>query len=665
MDLSAKNLLLRIKVVTRSGVLIWMPFYLGGERMKLIIDEKEMSVERGLSGFDLMKLLGIKKALAYRLNGQLFDLRSPILDEGDLSFLTEDDIQSLELLRHSASHLLAQAISHLYPQALFGFGPAIEDGFYYDIDFKDTVITDSDFAKIEAEMKKISKENLPIIRHDVTKDEAKKIFAHNPYKLELISGIEGQISVYEQGDFVDLCTGPHLPSTGYIKHFKLQSVAGAYWRGDSKNKQLVRIYGTAFFSENDLKNFLANLEEAKKRDHKKLGRELGLFMISEFGPGMPFWLPNGMILRNELENFWYDIHTKEGYVFVKTPIMLNRQLWEISGHWSNYKDNMYTTKIDEQEFAIKPMNCPGGILVYKNDLHSYKDLPIRMGELGLVHRHEASGALNGLFRVRTFTQDDAHVFCRPDQLEDELEKLLHLFDKIYAVFGLSYNIELSTRPEKKYIGDIKIWDLAEAALAKACHAVGKEYKLNPGDGAFYGPKLDFKLRDSLNRVWQCGTIQLDMNLPERFDVTYIDENNTKQRPIMLHRAIFGSVERFIGILTENFAGAFPLWLSPEQVRILPVNNEVHGDYAKEVLAKLLSINIRAKVDDSNEKLGYRLRQAQIKKIPYTLVIGDKEMEEKSVTFRPYGSELQVKVSLDNFMEKVHLEVVSKSLPVRE
>ncbi|MFA6942761.1 MAG: threonine--tRNA ligase, partial [Bacilli bacterium] len=376
-----------------------------------------MSVERGLSGFDLMKLLGIKKALAYRLNGQLFDLRSPILDEGDLSFLTEDDIQSLELLRHSASHLLAQAISHLYPQALFGFGPAIEDGFYYDIDFKDTVITDSDFAKIEAEMKKISKENLPIIRHDVTKDEAKKIFAHNPYKLELISGIEGQISVYEQGDFVDLCTGPHLPSTGYIKHFKLQSVAGAYWRGDSKNKQLVRIYGTAFFSEDDLKNFLANLEEAKKRDHKKLGRELGLFMISEFGPGMPFWLPNGMILRNELENFWYDIHTKEGYVFVKTPIMLNRQLWEISGHWSNYKDNMYTTKIDEQEFAIKPMNCPGGILVYKNDLHSYKDLPIRMGELGLVHRHEASGALNGLFRVRTFTQDDAHVFCRPDQLE--------------------------------------------------------------------------------------------------------------------------------------------------------------------------------------------------------------------------------------------------------
>ncbi|MCH3976173.1 MAG: threonine--tRNA ligase [Bacilli bacterium] len=633
--------------------------------MKLSIDEKEMSVERGLSGFDLMKLLGIKKALAYRLNGQLFDLRSPILDEGDLSFLTEDDIQSLELLRHSASHLLAQAISHLYPQALFGFGPAIEDGFYYDIDFKDTVITDSDFAKIEAEMKKISKENLPIIRHDVTKDEAKKIFAHNPYKLELIAGIEGQISVYEQGDFVDLCTGPHLPSTGYIKHFKLQSVAGAYWRGDSKNKQLVRIYGTAFFSEDDLKNFLANLEEAKKRDHKKLGRELGLFMISEFGPGMPFWLPNGMILRNELENFWYDIHTKEGYVFVKTPIMLNRQLWEISGHWSNYKDNMYTTKIDEQEFAIKPMNCPGGILVYKNDLHSYKDLPIRMGELGLVHRHEASGALNGLFRVRTFTQDDAHVFCRPDQLEDELEKLLHLFDKIYAVFGLSYNIELSTRPEKKYIGDIKIWDLAEAALAKACHAVGKEYKLNPGDGAFYGPKLDFKLRDSLNRVWQCGTIQLDMNLPERFDVTYIDENNTKQRPIMLHRAIFGSVERFIGILTENFAGAFPLWLSPEQVRILPVNNEVHGDYAKEVLAKLLSINIRAKVDDSNEKLGYRLRQAQIKKIPYTLVIGDKEMEEKSVTFRPYGSELQVKVSLDNFMEKVHSEVVSKSLPVRE
>ncbi|NCA95859.1 MAG: threonine--tRNA ligase [Methanomicrobia archaeon] len=632
--------------------------------MKIILENnQEIVVEDGKNGKDLALHFPelVKKPLAYILDGQVFDLLRPLPHGGNFRLITEDDKEALDLLRHSSSHLLAEAIQHLYPGVHFGFGPSIEDGFYYDIDFKDYAISEDDFGKIEAEMKKISKANERIIRSEVSKAEALELFKDNPYKIELITDIDSQISVYRQGDFLDLCSGPHLPSTGYIKHFKLLSLAGAYWRGDSKNKQLVRIYGTSFYQEDDLKAHLNNLEERKKRDHRKLGRELGLFMVSEYGPGFPFWLPNGLTLRKTLENWWYDLHTREGYVFVQTPIMLSKELWEVSGHWFNYKENMYTSTIDDAEFAIKPMNCPGGMLVYKNSLHSYKDLPIRMGELGLVHRHEASGALNGLFRVRTFTQDDAHVFCRPDQLIDEIGRLLKLFDRVYSVFGLDYHIELSTRPESKYIGDIATWDRSEKALAEACEKTGKVFKINPGDGAFYGPKLDFKLRDSMNRIWQCGTIQLDMNLPERFDLTYIDQNNEKVRPIMLHRAVFGSIERFIGILTEHFAGAFPTWLAPVQLNILPVNNQYHLDFAHELISLLQDEKFRVTLDDSEEKLGYRLRQSQVKKIPYTLVIGDQEVANKTVTYRKYGTSEQITVSIDDFIKLVHQEIKSLAL----
>ena len=627
-------------------------------------DGRQLEVTSQQNGRDVAMMISpslTKKSLAYRLNQQLFDLAEPITNSGDFSLVLADDPEALHLLRHSASHLLAHAIQNLFPQALFGFGPAIEEGFYYDIDFQGQVVTDADFIKIEAEMRRISQQNYPLTRRVLSREEAQVIFANNPYKQELIQEISLPISVYQQDTFIDLCSGPHIPSTGFIKHFKLLSIAGAYWRGNSDNKMLTRIYGTAFFSEQDLKDYLYRIEEAKKRDHRKLGRELGLFMISDYGPGMPFWLPKGMILRNLLENFWYDIHTDEGYQFVKTPIMLSKQLWEVSGHWVNYRDNMYVATIDEQEFAIKPMNCPGGILVYKNELHSYKDLPIRMGELGLVHRHEASGALNGLFRVRAFTQDDAHVYCRPDQLLSEIQRLLRLFDKIYSIFGLSYHIELSTRPEDKYIGEIADWDFSEKVLAEACTSLGKEYKLNPGDGAFYGPKLDFKLRDSLGRIWQCGTIQLDMNLPKRFDMTYIDENNEKQQPIMLHRAIFGSIERFIGILIEHFAGAFPAWLAPVQVSILPVNAQYHSAFATQLEQVLKAKKIRVTLDASSEKLGYRLRKAVVDKIPYTLVVGDQEVANNQVTYRRYGSQNQITVSVDEFINLLNQEIEEKAL----
>lgn len=563
------------------------------------------------------------------------------------------DNNEKDLRNHSTAHLLAHAIKHLYPNAKFAIGPSIEEGFYYDIDFGEDVLVEGDFAKIEAEMKKIVKENLKITRKEISKDEALKLFKDNPYKLELINELDdGNITIYEQGDFFDLCRGPHVGYTGNLKHFKLLSLAGAYWRGDSKNKQLTRIYGTSAKTKDELDAYLKLLEDRKARDHRKLGKELGLFMISEYGPGFPFWLPRGMILRNELENFWYERHQEEGYVFVKTPIMLSKELWITSGHWANYKDNMYTSKIDDKEFAIKPMNCPGGMLIYKNVLHSYKDLPIRMGELGLVHRNEASGALAGLFRVRTFTQDDAHIFCRKDQLQDEIKKMLKLYGEMYSLFNLDYTIELSTRPEKKYIGDIKIWDESEKILEEACKASGKDFKINKGDGAFYGPKLDFKIRDSMNRIWQCGTIQLDMNLPERFDLTYVDENNNKVRPIMLHRALFGSIERFIGILIEHYGGAFPVWLAPEQVRVLPVNNEFHLEHAKKVLNELNKLHIRAKLDDSNEKLGYRLRNAQIMKVPYTVVIGDKERDNLTLTYRKFGEQAQTTVKQDEFIKLV-------------
>jgi len=563
--------------------------------------------------------------------------------------------EKLNTLNHSCAHLLAHAIKHLYPDSLFWVGPVIEDGFYYDIDLGDEVITDSDLEKIEKEMKKISKDNKLIKRIELSKDEALEMFKNDPYKLDLISRMDEKevvISAYKQEDFIDLCRGPHVNSTKELKYFKLLKVSGAYWKGDANNKMLQRIYGICFETESDLNEYLTFLEEAKKRDHRKLGRELDLFMISEYGPGFPFWLPNGMILRNKLEDFWYKEHTKEGYQFIKTPIMLNKDLWLLSGHWDNYKENMYTSSIDEKEFAIKPMNCPGGMLIYKNSLHSYKDLPLRIGELGLVHRHEASGALSGLFRVRTFTQDDAHLFMRIDQIEEEIIRLINFIDRMYKVFGLDYTIELSTRPEDKYIGELSVWEKSERSLKQAVLKSGHEYKLNPGDGAFYGPKLDFKVTDSLGRKWQCGTIQLDMNLPERFDLTYIDSDGSKKRPVMLHRVIYGSIERFIGVLIEHYAGAFPLWMSPVQINIIPVNNEHHLEYANKLKSILMEKEFRVTLDDRDEKLGYRMRESQTKKIPYTLIIGDKEKEDNTISYRKHGSTDTTTLTIEEFIDKL-------------
>ena len=570
--------------------------------------------------------------------------------------------EKLNKLNHSCAHLLAQAVKHLYPEAKFWVGPVIEDGFYYDIDLGDKTLTEEDLQKIEKEMKKCSKADKRIYREEISKKEALERFKDDPYKIDLINRMDEDntvISCYTQGDFTDLCRGPHVESTKKIKYFKLLKHSGAYWKGDSNNKMLQRIYGVCFETEEDLNEYLNYLEEAKKRDHKKLGKELGLFMMSEFGPGFPFFLNNGMILRNTLENFWYEEHTKEGYEFVKTPIMLNKELWELSGHWYNYRENMYTSEIDDKTFAIKPMNCPGGMLVYKNSLHSYKDLPLRIGELGQVHRHEASGALNGLFRVRTFTQDDAHIFMREDQIEDEVIKLINFIDRIYAIFGLTYDIELSTRPEEKYIGDIKIWDKSEKALEEACHKAGRDCKINPGDGAFYGPKLDFHIKDSLGRVWQCGTIQLDMNLPERFDLTYIDKDGSKKRPVMLHRVIFGSIERFIGILIEHYAGAFPTWLAPVQVTVIPVNNNYHLEYAKEVYDALKEKNVRVELDDREEKLSYKMRNAQTKKIPIILVLGDKEKDGNLVSYRRHGADKTYSVDKDMFISLLLNEIKDK------
>ncbi len=572
--------------------------------------------------------------------------------------------EKLSVMNHSCAHLLAQAVRHLYPKALFWVGPVIDSGFYYDIDLGDEVIKEEDLEKIEKEMKKIAKDGKRIVRHEISKEEALEMFKDDRYKIDLISRMdesENVISCYTQGDFTDLCRGPHVDSVKELKYFKLLKVSGAYWKGDANEKMLQRIYGVCFDTQEKLDEYLNLLEEAKKRDHKKLGRELDLFMISEYGPGFPFFLPKGMIVRNELENFWYKEHTKEGYQFIKTPIMLNKELWEISGHWYNYRENMYTSEIDDKTFAIKPMNCPGGMLVYKNSLHSYKDLPLRIGELGQVHRHEASGALNGLFRVRTFTQDDAHIFMREDQIESEIIKLINFIDRMYKVFGLTYDIELSTRPEEKYIGSIEIWDKSEAILEKACHEAGHDCKINPGDGAFYGPKLDFHIKDSLGRVWQCGTIQLDMNLPERFDLTYVDADGSKKRPIMLHRVIYGSIERFIGILIEHYAGAFPTWLSPVQVNIIPVNNEYHLEYANNLKKKFEELDIRCELDSREEKLGYKMRESQTKKIPYTLVIGDNEVNNDMITYRKHGDKDSVSLSVSDFIELIKNEIETKGV----
>ena len=570
--------------------------------------------------------------------------------------------EKLNILNHSCAHLMAQAIKHLYPNAKFWVGPVIEEGFYYDIDLGDIVIKEEDLPKIEKEMKKISKDGKRIYREEISKKEALEKFKDDPYKIDLIERMDEEettISCYTQGDFTDLCRGPHVDTVKVLKHFKLLKFSGAYWKGDANNKMLQRIYGVCFETEEDLNKHLELLEEAKKRDHKKLGKELDLFMMSEYGPGFPFFLNKGMILRNILENFWYDEHTKEGYEFIKTPIMLNKELWELSGHWYNYRENMYTSEIDDRTFAIKPMNCPGGMLVYKNSLHSYKDLPLRVGELGQVHRHEASGALNGLFRVRTFTQDDAHIFMREDQIEEEVIKLINFIDRMYAIFELTYDIELSTRPEEKYIGDIAIWEKSEQALENACKKAGRTCKINPGDGAFYGPKLDFHIKDSLGRVWQCGTIQLDMNLPERFDLNYIDADGTKKRPVMLHRVIYGSIERFIGILIEHYAGAFPLWLSPVQINVIPVNNEYHLEYSKKVVEELKLKGFRVELDDRNEKLGYKMRESQTKKVPLTLILGDQEKDNNTISYRKFGQQETITKDISEFINELNECINSK------
>ena len=594
-----------------------------------------------------------KKCVAAKLNDVLVDLDTKINEDSSIVFVTIDSPEAFEILNHSTAHLLAHAVSILYPNAKMGVGPAIEEGFYYDFDLGEEKLEPADLVKIEKKMMELSNKEFQITHYDLTKDEAKKVMANDPYKLELIDAVEGDtVHVYDQGGYLEICRGPHMTTTKKSRYFKLLNIAGAYWRGDSNNKMLTRIYGTSWFSEDKLKEHLQNLEDRKLRDHRKIGRELELFMISDYGPGFPFWLPKGMLLKNALVNYWTDVHTKAGYKFIQTPIMLNRELWETSGHWFNYKENMYTSTVDDNEFAIKPMNCPGGMLVYKNSIHSYRDFPLRLAELGLVHRHEASGALNGLFRVRTFTQDDAHVFMTQEQICDEIANIISLYKQVYEVFNLKFHIELSTRPEEKYIGEIATWDIAEKALAEACEKAGFSYKLNPGDGAFYGPKLDFKLKDSMNRIWQCGTIQLDMNLPERFDLTYVSEDGSKKRPVMVHRALFGSLERFIGIITEHYAGAFPTWLAPVQVRIIPVNMNYHYEYAESLKKLLLDNAIRVEEDYREEKLGYKIRESQTAKVPYTLVIGDNEVANNLVTYRKHGTQAQVTVSVEEFINLI-------------
>ena len=602
-----------------------------------------------------------KKVLAANVNGELTDLREELVDGSEVAFLTFEEDGGKHTLRHTASHILAQAVKRLWPEAKLAIGPAIDKGFYYDIDMEHT-LTPEDLGKIEKEMSRIVKENLPITKSVMSRQEAIEFFKskNEDYKVELIQDLpeDAVISCYSQGDFIDLCAGPHVASTGKVKAFKLQSIAGAYWRGDEKNKMLQRIYGTAFEKKEELDAYLHMLEEAAKRDHRKLGKELGLFVIKEEGPGFPFFLPKGMALRNELENFWREVHHDFEYDEIRTPIILNKQLWETSGHWDHYRENMYTTIIDDEEYAIKPMNCPGGILVYQNEMHSYRDLPLRYAELGLVHRHELSGALHGLFRVRAFTQDDAHVFMLPEQMQSELMKVIELFDRIYSQFGLKYHVELSTKPDNA-MGDDAIWEAATEALRNAIEAKGIDYVINPGDGAFYGPKLDYHIEDSLGRTWQCGTIQLDMNLPERFNVEYIGEDGQKHRTIMIHRACFGSMERFIGILTEHYAGAFPTWMAPVQVKVLPIS-EKHVEYANQLAKQMCHDYVRVEVDDRNEKIGYKIRQAQMEKVPYMLVVGDKEMEDNSVNVRKHGGDELGTVPFDEFFNSIKIEIKERN-----
>ena len=620
--------------------------------------------EAGVSVMDVAKELGAglyKAACAARVNGEVCDLRTVLDADCALEILTFEDPDGKKAFNHTASHILAQAVKRLYPQAKLAIGPAIDDGFYYDIDVE-PAFGPEELAKLEAEMHKIVKEAYPIERFELDKAEAEQLMAEEPYKLELIAEhAEGgaKVSFYKQGEFTDLCAGPHLPDTGRVKAVKLTQTTGAYWRGDAQNKMLCRVYGVAFPKQSELDAYLTMLEEAKKRDHRKLGKELELFDIFDEGPGFPAFLPNGMVVRNELEKFWRGLHEKAGYVEVRTPQIMARRLWENSGHWDHYKDNMYTTVIDDEDYCIKPMNCPGGILVYKRKPHSYRDLPIRMGELGIVHRHELSGALHGLMRVRCFTQDDAHIFCTPDQLMDEIFGVINLIDSVYKVFGFEYDLELSTRPEDS-MGSDEDWEAATNALRQALDSLDRPYKINEGDGAFYGPKIDFHLHDCIGRTWQCGTIQVDFQMPERFDITYTGADGEKHRPIMLHRVAFGSIERFIGILIEQFAGAFPLWLAPVQVEVIPVS-ERHLEYAGQIRDQLHAAGLRCEVDDRSEKMGYKIREAQMMKIPYMLVVGDKEIENGTVAVRSRaGGDLGV-MEPAAFLAKAQEEIASRAL----
>lgn len=619
-----------------------------------------------MSAADIAKDISMglyRNACVCRINGEVKDLRTVISDDAALEILTFDNEEGKRAFNHTASHIMAQAVKRLYPNVKLTIGPAIEDGFYYDFD-TETPFAPDDLEKIESEMKKIVKEGLALEKFELAPEDAIKMMQEKdePYKVELIKEHAGKgekISFYKQGEFTELCAGPHLMDVKPVKAFKLTNCTGAYWRGDAKNKMLCRVYGTAFPKASMLEEHLAMREEAKKRDHRKLGKELGLFTIMEEGPGFPFFLPKGVVLKNTLVDYWREIHRKAGYYEIQTPMILNRALWERSGHWDHYKENMYTTVIDDEDYAIKPMNCPGGMLVYKTQMHSYKDLPLRMGELGLVHRHELSGALHGLMRVRCFTQDDAHIFMTREQIKDEIKNVVRLIDGVYNTFGFEYHIELSTRPENS-MGAQEDWDIATDALRDAITELGYDFEVNEGDGAFYGPKLDFHLKDCLGRTWQCGTIQLDFQLPERFELEYVGADGAKHRPIMIHRVVFGSIERFIGILTEHFAGAFPTWLAPVQVKLLPIADR-HCDYLKAVENKLEERGIRCEIDDRSEKIGFKIRSAQMEKIPYMLVAGDKDIENGTVSVRSRKDGEQGAMSVEEFAEMIEKEIKTKSL----
>ena len=624
-----------------------------------------LTVEKGAKYIDAAKAISdslARNAVAVKANGELRDLSATASDGETLEFVTLKDKEGIQVYRHTCAHVLAQAVKTIFPTCNLAIGPAIDNGFYYDFDFN-TPITQEDFEKIEAEMGKIIKANVPIERFELSKKEALELMKKfkEKYKVELIKELpeDSVISFYKQGAFTDLCRGPHLPSTGKIKAFKLVSLAGAYWRGNEKNKMLTRIYGVAFAKKDEMQAYFEMLEEAKKRDHIRLGKELKLFTLLNEGRGFPFFLPNGMVLKNTLTEYWRQLHRREGYVEIQSPVILNRSLWETSGHWNHYKNNMYTTSIDGEDCAIKPMNCPGGMLVYKFEPHSYKDFPIRMGEMGLVHRHEKSGQLHGLFRVRCFTQDDAHIFMLPEQIADEIKGVVRLTDEIYSRFGFKYKVELSTRP-KDSMGTEEEWNTATDALRTALDELGCKYEINEGDGAFYGPKIDFHLQDSIGRTWQCGTIQLDFQMPQRFELEYVGEDGEKHRPIMIHRAIFGSIERFIGILIEHYAGKFPVWLSPVQVKVLSITDRTK-DYAQSVCNMLKECGVRAECDVRSEKIGYKIREAKLEKIPYVLVVGDREAEEGTVNVNKRGDEEKPTVTIGQFTETVLKEIAEKTV----